>query len=218
MSAPVGGAPPPQPHPATSAGESPPKLPRPSLLDRMRRLPDRKWWVSFVVVLVLVVVYSVAVGQYLSTLRQPEVVGQSRVGEWADLSDYGFRLRVDNMELLDSAAGGWEGSDIKRPPEGMKFLRVLMTIEALVPEDGNMGCTLTLLNGAGEEIGLEEVGLDGPDSVGCAHHEFREGIGVGDTWESQMVWVVLDEPVENFTLVINPIYSDGGLARWHVTA
>lgn len=179
----------------------------------LRSLPDRRWWVAFVVVLVLVVVYSVATGQYLATMREPEVIGESEVGQWADLSDYGFRLRVDSMELLESATGGWESGPV-HPPEGMRFLSVRMTVEALVPEDGDMACTMSLLNGAGEEIGLEEIGLDGPESIGCSHHNYREGVGVGDQWESQMAWVVLPEPVEDFTLVVKPLFSDEPVL-WH---
>ena len=185
------------------------------LVEGVRR--DPKWWVAFGIIAALVVGYSVAVGQYLSTLRQPEVIGHSVVGEWADLSDYGFRIRVDSMEYFDALPGSWDPSQVNEPPEGMKYLRVLYTVEALVPPEGDLGCIVDLRNGDGEELDLTEIGLAGPEGEGCTRYDGRDGIAVGDTYETQSVFVVQPVPIEDYTIVITPMFADERV-HWEITA
>lgn len=167
-----------------------------------------RWWTALAVLACTFAVFSVSVGQFLVEMREPEHLGHSTVGEWADLSDYGFRLRFDGLELHDAMPSAWDPTRSEYPPDGMHYVQARFTVEVLVEQDENMGCEFKLFNADGEELGLTGIGLAGAEGTDCQHGEQREGIGVGDTFVSHEVYVVPRSMVDGFVVRVEPYYTD----------
>lgn len=171
-------------------------------------LGQRGWWVSFVLLLATALVVSTLVGGYLARLSQPAEVGQARVGEWMDLADQGFRARVDSIELSPAFPSSYDPEQNQSAPEGLVFLRVRMTVEPLVDPDATVACTLKLFNGEGEELTLTESGIDGPEYSDCLFPTDEKERVLGEAYQTQTVWAVIEEPVQSFTLQLQPLFQD----------
>lgn len=167
-----------------------------------------RWWTALVALVCVFGVYSVSVGQFLVGMREPDHLGHGTVGEWADLSDYGFRLRLDGIELHESMPSRWDETRFEYPPQGMHYVEARFTVEVLVPQDVDIGCDFRLLNADGEEFGLVGIGMAGAEASECHHQDERAGIGVGDEFTSHEVYVVPRNYTDGFTLRVTPYFTD----------
>lgn len=166
-----------------------------------------RWWTALAVLTCLFAAYSVSVGQFLVDMRQPVQLGHSTVGEWADMSDHGFRVRFEGFEFHESMPSEWDETRVEYPPQGMQFLEARFTVELLVDPDADVGCDFKLFNVDGEELGLSGIGLAGAEGTGCRRSEEVEGVGAGDTFTSHEVFIVQEAPVEGFTVRVDPLFA-----------
>ncbi|GAB3815529.1 hypothetical protein GCM10028820_13160 [Tessaracoccus terricola] len=167
-----------------------------------------RWWIALAVLACTFAVYSLSVGQFLVEMREPEHLGHSTVGEWADLSDYGYRLRFEGFALHDSMPSSWDATRLEYPPDGMQYVEARFTVEVLVGEEEDMGCTFKLFNADDEELGLTGIGLGDVEGTECQHSEQRAGLVPGDTFASHQVYVVPSGMDDGFTLRAEPFYLD----------
>lgn len=182
----------------------------------LTRARQGHWWVAAVVLAMVALILSWAVGGYISQLREPVEIGTSEAGEWVDLSEYGLRLRLDSMELAPSFPRSFNESEQMTAPEGTQYLRVRMSIEPTVDEDEYVGCFWKLLNGDGEQLTLTEFGIAGPASTQCSFLEDEGSLEKGVPFASQEVYVVVPKPVESFSLQVN-VDTDEGRLYWTFT-
>lgn len=175
----------------------------------VRWLKNHRWWVTFVLLLVVALTFSRVVGGYVSQLRQPSEIGTSSTGEWADLSAYGFRARLDSLDLAASFPRSFDSGERMTAAPGTQYLRVRMSIEPLVGEDQDMGCIWKLFNGEGEQLTLTEYGIEGPASTQCSFLEDEGSREKGVPFGSQEVYVVLPDAIGSFSLQVHADGSDG---------
>lgn len=167
-----------------------------------------RWWAALVALACLFGVYSVSVGQFLVEMREPDHLGHATVGEWADMSEYGFRLRLDGIDVHDSMPSRWDETRNEEPPSGMHFVEASFTLEVLVAEDVDVACAFRLLNADGEELGNVGIGMAGAQGTECHHEEQRAGIGVGDEFVTHEVYVVPRNMTDGFTVNVTPYFTD----------
>ncbi|MEO7587794.1 MAG: hypothetical protein ABIS84_07160 [Arachnia sp.] len=180
-------------------------------------LTPRGWWVSFALLLSFALVFSLAVGDFLARQGEPKELGSSRIGEWADLSEHGFRARLDSLDMATQLPNAYNPDVISSAPPGMTYLRVRMTIEPLVGPDDDLQCSWKVTNGAAEQLSLTESAIEGPQFGGCTH-PFDEGPRErGVPFGTQTVYVVIAEPLESYTLRLQPQLADGS-PYWTFTA
>lgn len=178
-------------------------------------LKKRGWWVSFVLLMVVALIFSTVVGGYVSQLRAPKEIGRSSVGEWADLSDHGFRARLDSMDLAPAFPRSFDPGEEMIAPAGTQYLRVRMSIEPLVGQDEDLGCLWKLFDGDGEQLTLTEFGVEGPASTQCSF--LGEGsLEKGVAFESQEVYVVVPDAGEDYRLEVHAS-GDGARVYWTFT-
>lgn len=176
----------------------------------------RGWWIAFAVTCIIVIGYSLAVGEYLAGRREPQQLGTSDVGEWADMAEYGFRLRVDEIAVVDSLPARFS-DEIVTAPTGMAYFEAKLTVEVLVAPDEDMGCILELYNADGEKLDWEDTSVGIPDVSGCLlFDDGRDALDVGDTFESQFIRVVLPDEPGSFTIHIVPTYTEDTV-YWAIT-
>ena len=174
----------------------------------------RRWvpWLGFLCVVVACVVFSVVAGVWIVRVTDPEQVGRSAIGSWAELGDQGFRVRLDDVAMAPSFPSAYDPTTELTAPEGFQYLRVRMTVESLVGPDDAMGCLLTLRNSEGEGLGNPEYGVDGPSASECnalaAVEEGGQPIGQGDKFSAQSVFIVLPDELDSFTLDVVPLFVD----------
>lgn len=166
------------------------------------------WWTAMAVLAGIFAAYSLVVGQFLVGTRQPVELGHSGVGEWADLSEYGFKVRFEGLEFHDSMPSEWDQTRLEYPPQGMQFLQARFTVELLVDPDADVGCEFNLFNADGEELDLTGIGLAGAEGTGCRYTKEDGAVAAGDTFTSHQVFVVQQAPVEGFTVRVDPLFSD----------
>lgn len=164
-------------------------------------------WGPLVLLMTIALTFSVVVGNYLVRLYEPAELGSSVTGEWADLSDYGFRMRLDEMVMAPSFPSSWDENELTAAPDGMELLRIRLSIEPLVGPDADMACRFELFNGDGEQLGLTESVVEGPSAVDCnvGGDEPREP---GVVFVTQLVHVVIPEPLENYSLQMYPLSAE----------
>lgn len=175
---------------------------------------DRGWWISFAVLLSVSLVFALIVGARVATVNDPVELGHSTTGEWAELSEFGFRARLDDMSIAESFPSAYEETLDKAAPEGMALLRVRFSIEPLVADDGLVACLLSLFNGKGDRLTRIEYGVAGPESAECSlistDGERQEGV----PYATQTVWVVAPDPVESFSLQLVPLSGADDNVYW----
>ncbi|WP_026927436.1 hypothetical protein [Granulicoccus phenolivorans] len=132
---------------------------------------SRRPWLVAGALLLVAILLAVGMGAVAGGRWQQErVIGTSRVGEWADLSAYGFRLRVDGVAVSDELPG--IGGAPVRGIDGLRLARVQLTLEPTrsIAADNYadiLSCDVAVRNGRDEQIGPSAVGLQLPDgSVG----------------------------------------------------
>lgn len=180
-------------------------------------MSTRGWWISFAVLLAVALVFSTVVGNYVARLKEPVEVGTSVTGEWADLAEYGFRARLDSLELSTTYPSSSNAGDPRTAPEGATYLRVRMSIEPLVAADADMGCFWELFNSDGEQLTMTEFGVDGPLSRQCTYLELEGSRELEVPFTSQEVYVVVPDDVESYTLQLSPQFGDKAVF-WTFTA
>ena len=161
-----------------------------------------RWWWSFAALSVMALVFALIVGSYLARLQEPAELESSPMGEWADLGDQGLRLRLDEMVMAPSFPGPYGDGEQTAAPEGMELLRVRMTIDP-VAGDLQGSCIFELYNGDGEKLGLKELGVEGPGGLECVDFSDDSSSASGAHFEAQSVYVVIPEPVENYSLRVS---------------
>lgn len=177
----------------------------------------RGWWIAFAVTCVVVIGYSLGVGQYLADRREPRPLGTSSVGEWADLAEYGFRLRVDEVDVVGSLPSRFRDDEIVAAPTGMAYFQAKLTVEVLVGPEEDMGCTMELYNADGERLDWDDDSVGIPGVSGCVlFDDGRDALDVGDTFESQLIRVVLPDDPGSFVIRIVPTYTDDTV-YWAIT-
>lgn len=164
-------------------------------------------WVALALVMALALVFSLIVGNYLARLYEPRELGSSATGEWADLSEYGFRMRLDDVTKATSFPSSYGEGEYTTAEEGTELLRIQLSIEPLVGPEEDVSCRFELYNGDGEKLGLKELTVDGPAAVDCTAG-FDDPRPMGVAYDTQMVHVVIPEPVENYTLEMYPLAAD----------
>ncbi len=179
-------------------------------------LRQRGWWISFVVLLVISLVFSLLVGDYVAQLRQPTEAGRSRTGEWADFSESGFRARLDEMSIAPTFPSAYDPQRTTAGPDGTSLLRVRMSIEALVDADEVIGCSWRLFNGSGEQLTLTEYGVEGPASTECTFISDEAAREKGVPFQSQVVYVVVPEALESYSIRLSPSLA-GNSSYWTFT-
>ncbi|RMB61841.1 hypothetical protein [Tessaracoccus antarcticus] len=169
-------------------------------------------WLGFACVVVACLVFSVGAGAWIVRTTEPTQLGSGVVGSWAELSDQGFRVRLDDVEMATAFPSSYDPTDDVMAPEGFQFLRVRLTVESLVPAEGVLGCLVQLRNRDGEQIGNKDYGIDGPAASDCnalaATNKAGGPIGEGDRFESQSVFIVVPEDLDSFTLDIVPLFVE----------
>lgn len=170
-------------------------------------LRQRGWWISFVVLVVVVLVFSLVVGDYVARLRQPTEAGRSTTGHWADLSEYGLRARLDEIAISATFPDAYDPAQQTAGPEGTSLLRVRMSIEPLVGEEEVLGCSWRLFNGAGEQLTLTEYGIEGPASTECTFISEETAREKGVAFQSQVVYVVVPNALESYSLQLVPAFG-----------
>ena len=174
------------------------------------------WWTSFIVLLTSSVVFSVVVGNILAGLNDPEELGHSSVGEWADLGQFGFRARLDDVTISESFPSAYDEARTVGE-EGASLLRVRFTIEPVAGRDEHISCSMKLFNADGEELTLTKYGVAGPVSTECTAAVDSEASGTGEPFETQMVWVVLPDFGDDYTLWLAPISEASTSTFWRFT-
>lgn len=177
---------------------------------------SRGWWISFLVLLASSVTFSVIVGNTVAGLDDPVELGHSVQGEWADLGDFGFRARLDDISSAESFPSAYDEGQEKVARDGTALLRVRFTIEPRVDQDETIGCSVQLLNGEGEQMSLVAYGVDGPASVDCSFIPSDAEESPGAAFQSQTVWVV-PEPVDAYSVRMVPISGSGTDGYWTFT-
>ena len=167
-------------------------------------LRRRAWWVSFVVLLVAALVFSMVVGDYVARLRQPTQAGRTTAGQWADLSEFGFRARLDDVAMSTAWPSAYDPEQEVTAPDGSSLLRVRMSLEPLVDEDVSIGCSFRLFSAAGEQLTLREYGVEGPQSSECTFVSEGTTREKGVPFQSQVVYIVLPENVDSYSLQLYP--------------
>ncbi len=176
-------------------------------------LRGRGWWISFVLLLVVALAFSMVVGDYVARLRQPTEAGRSTTGEWADISEFGFRARLDDVTLAKTFTNSYDPEQHKGGPEGTSLLRVRMSIEALVDDDEVLGCSWRLFNGAGEQLTLTEYGIEGPESSECTFVSDEGTRQKGVPFQTQVVYVVVPDDIDSYSLQLFPQFG-ASLSYW----
>lgn len=166
------------------------------------------WWTALAALIVVFAVYSVSVGQFLVSTREPVEIGRSGVGEWADMSEYGFKVRFEGLEFHEAMPSEWDATRLEYPPQGMQFLQARFTVEVIADSALELGCEFKLFNADGEALDLTGIGLAGAEGTGCRRTEDSEGVRPGDMFTSHQVFVVQKAPVEDFTLRVDPLFTD----------
>ncbi|MGV8847323.1 hypothetical protein [Tessaracoccus sp.] len=179
-------------------------------------LRQRGWWISFVALLVIALVFSLAVGDYVAKLRQPVEAGRSTIGEWADLSEHGFRARLDDVSIATTFPSAYDPNQKIAGPDGTSLLRVRMSIEALVDANDIVGCSWRLFNGSGERLTLTEYGIEGPASTECTFISEEATREKGVPFQTQLVYVVVPEALESYSLQLSPSLA-GDSSYWTFT-
>ncbi len=167
----------------------------------------RGWWISFVVLFVAAMSFSLVVGDYVAQLRQPIEAGRSTTGEWADLSEFGFRARLDDVTMSTTFPNSYDPEQEKSGPDGTSLLRVRMSIEALVDEDEVLGCSWRLFNGSGEQLTLTEYGIEGPESSECTLISDDMVREKGVAFQTQVVYVVVPDAIDSYSLQLYPNFG-----------
>lgn len=175
----------------------------------------RAWWALFGTLTAVALLFSLAVGNYVAQLHEPVERGRGIVGEWLDLSEHGYRIRVDEIAAARSYPSAW-GEEETAAPESMVLVRVRSTVVPLVGPDVDLGCTLRLFNGDGEELTLAEYGVAGPDSQHCTLDPDLGPREAGAEFETQNVFVVPESWADEVYVEIHPLYVDQR-AYWTVT-
>lgn len=181
------------------------------------RSGTRGWWIAFAVTCVVVIGYSLGVGQYLADRREPRLLGTSSVGEWADLAEYGFRLRVDEVDVVGSLPSRFRDGESVAAPTGMGYFQARLTVEVLVGPEEDMGCTMELYNADGERLDWDDDSVGVSGASGCLlFDDGRDALDVGDTFESQLVRVVLPDDPGSFVIRVVPTYTNDTV-YWAIT-
>lgn len=184
------------------------RAPRPAWV--ARPLNPRRAWAIFAVSLAVALLVGVVMGQYakarLTEARQGDLLGTSRVGEWADMSEYGIRIRLDDVAIAESFPGRY-GSE-SAALEGLLLARVRMSVIATVDiaETGQeiLTCDLGLLTAAGERYWPSGPMLEGPEYSNCG--AVPKPITAGQEFEIQQVFQI--RPSDAAGLVVEVTGSD----------
>ena len=175
---------------------------------------NRAWapWVGFGCVVLACLVFAVGAGVWIVRATEPRQLGTSAVGEWADLSEQGLRVRIDDVTSAPSFPSSYDTASDMAAPEGFEFLRVRMTVELATGPDEGVSCLLRLRNRLGEVIENKDYGVDGPGVSDCNLVAAAESMGRplerNDQFQSQSVFIVLPDDVDSFTLDVVPLFGE----------
>lgn len=169
---------------------------------------EARWWLGFVGLTVFSLGLALALGNYVSHLREPIEVAEVDVGEWADLPVSGFEVRVEAIDAAPSFPSAWQEGEQVHAPQSMQLVRVQLTVRPLVGPEADMGCIVRLFNGDGEELTLTEYGVVGPESSNCSLYSDLGPRAQGVEFSTQTVWVVPSAMVDESYIEIHPLYAD----------
>lgn len=165
------------------------------------------WWLGMVLVLGVVLVFSVVVGNRLTTLRQDVELGRARQGEWVAMDDFGLQVRVDNVRVEQSLPRSSDPTEMTPGPNGLAYVVVLMTVRAKGPLDDLPMCFVELRNAADEEVNNPgPYGLAGPESSECRYDDDDPSTTIpgGVEFQSQTVFLAAPAPASDFDVIIAP--------------
>lgn len=150
------------------------QVPAPAWTRPARR--SRTEWAVFTGLVAVAVVVGLLLGQLaaerLRVARYGTLLGTSAIGEWADLSDYGLRARLDEAEVAESFPSEF-GAEVAGDA-GMLLVRVQLSIEFTIDVAADnysdlVSCDLALWNAAGERITYPgPYGMAGPSEASCS--------------------------------------------------
>lgn len=178
--------------PATRAGAR--RAPQEAVLRR---------WAAFALALALAAAVAAGIGAMnvarLSTARFGELLGTSRAGEWADLSTYGVRLRLDDLAIAEEFPSQYAGGEPQRALPGMLLVRVRMTVEPTVDIAKDnfrdlISCDLALWTRHDARITPAGLMVEGPEANSCS--ALKRPIVAGQQTPIQQVFQVLPADAE----------------------
>lgn len=145
----------------------------------------------------------------LTVARYGERLGTSRAGEWADLSAYGLRIRLDEVAVADRLPSRYSPDEPAEPLPGMALVRVRMTVEPTVDIARDnykdmISCDIALWTKGGARVTASGPMLDGPEASSCAGIE--RPIVQGSQVEIQEVFQVL--PADRDGLLVQVTTAD----------
>lgn len=177
-----------------------------------RRLPrpaeaGRRWLVG-AAALVVAVATALGVGQaashQLTVARYGVLEGTSRVGEWADLSRYGLRVRLDEVAVAEGFPDRYQPQKQQRALDGMLLVRVRMTVEPTIDiardnVQDMVSCDIALWTRTGARILPSGPPLAGPTGDSCAT---IRPVVKGTATQLQQVFQVLPEDAEGLVVQV----------------
>lgn len=184
---------------------------------RWRRLlptsPISRRWLVGALALGVSVTAALGVGQVaadqLHVARYGELLGTSRPGEWADLSAYGLRIRLDEFAIADRFESRYSPDEPAEPLPGMQLVRVRMTVEPGVDIARDnykdmISCDIALWTKSGARITASGPMVAGPEASSCTGIE--RPIVKGAPVEIQEIFQVL--PADTDGLVVQVTTAD----------
>lgn len=172
-----------------------------------RRAPHpHRWWVAFGATATAAVALCVGFGTYAATVLTPTELGSVAVGEWVDYTEDGFRVRVDSVEMRDTAPGA-SGEPVTLPAEsGLEYVVVSLTVNPTPIEDGCEArcCAVSVVSVDGDHYSLSDPSASGASSPCQQTDEYGYLIEPTQPWTTSIIRVVPAASREDVQIQIRP--------------